>query len=132
MIKQERKFTLGVLTGAIFALVIIVTFFLGIWIGRSNEKFIPHWGRNWQSRSVFTQTSNHEVVGLIDSLANNSLIIKQKNNELRTIIVDQKTKIRNTQQSLIFQDLKKGDQIIVLGDPQAEDKALLAKFIRVL
>lgn len=119
--------------GVVFAASLIAAFFSGLWLGRKNDYFLPFWGRKHPTYDFISPRFNsHGVIGIIDSLGKDTLVVKEKTGALKTILVDKSTQIRHGFVALNFSDLKKDMHIIVLGEPRKEEGAIRAKIIRVI
>ena len=131
--KNRRKLLIGLIAGTFFALVLIFVFFTGVLVGRRGEdRFFPFWER----RHVFgdyvpNKLDGHGVVGTVDSLSTNTLVVKDRTGALKTVLVDNETKIRRGHMPTNFSDLKTGEKVIILGEPQEQEGAIKAKIIRV-
>jgi hypothetical protein len=75
--------------------------------------------------------NSHGISGLILSNNKTSLIIKDEDNDERTVLMSTGTPIRLNFQNLVPADLKANQEIIIIGDPNNQGQ-IEAKFIRVL
>lgn len=123
----------GLLSGILIAAVLIITFFIGFWVGRNDEAFLPHFPGNGQPPEFIGRRFNgHGVLGTIDSLGNNTLVVKDRRSDLQTVLTDQNTQVRRGTKVIKFSDLKKRETVIVLGNPNSTEKAIKADIIRVI
>jgi len=128
--KQTVLFGLGI--GAGLAIVFILIFFAGIYIGSKRAGLFPFWERRHVCQDGFiTNRLGHGAAGIIDSIGQNSLIVKDRSGTLKTILVDEKTILRRDHSEIKFSGLKKDDQIIIIGEPQEQEGAIRARIIRV-
>jgi hypothetical protein len=72
----------------------------------------------------------HGIAGTIISIADNNLIIKDRDNKENTVAVTDKTIIKDHMVDVKISDLKANDQIVVMGTPN--DQGIVnADLIRV-
>lgn len=72
----------------------------------------------------------HGVAGTIISIADNNLIIKDRDNKENTVAISDKTIIKHNMDDLKITDLKAGDQLVVMGNPN-DQGVVSADLIRV-
>jgi hypothetical protein len=72
----------------------------------------------------------HGAAGKIVSVASSTFAIKGEDNIEKTVIIGKDTSIVERRQDLSITDLKTGDEVMVLGDPN-EQGQINAKFIRI-
>lgn len=123
--KDKRNILFGIGIGAILATVILAVFLLGLAVGKRDSRFLP-------PRNFFPRDFNHGVMGVIESLGENTLVIREREGGLKTVLVDNMTQIRHGHTPINFSDLKKDEQVIILGEPAAEEEATRARLIRVM
>lgn len=143
-----RKIVMGLGISVLF----FVIFILGIKIGERKAFFAQDWyrayHRNFIGPDFIRRQGNfplprpdflkdnflnpHGILGKIlkNDINNSELIIKDKDNIEKVIKIDEKTFIVSFRSLIKQGDLKEGDEIIVIGQPQ-ENGQILAKFIRV-
>ena len=130
--KNRKAIVAGAIAGILLALIVIGAFFAGaVFEKKKNERFFPI----WEKRRVFRdyvpgKAEGHGIIGTIDSIGSNTLVIKDQTNALKTVLVDEQTQIRQGYMPVGFSDLKQSDRVIVLGNPK--DDVLQAKAIRVI
>ncbi len=73
----------------------------------------------------------HGMTGKILVLDLPNIIISDKDGIEKAIIVDEKTLIMHFREKITFEDLREGDDIIVLGSP-SENGEVVAKIIRII
>lgn len=72
----------------------------------------------------------HGLAGTIISIADNNLIVKDRDNKENSVIVTDKTIIKDRMLDIKITDLKANDQIIVMGAP-SKDGVIGADLIRI-
>jgi hypothetical protein len=152
---KNFKIAIGVVGALLLALVIFVS---GIAVGLHKAKFSYQWGQNYERNfmgSGFERggmmgreserggmmgffrdaegrnfRNAHGLAGMIISVSDNNLIIKDRDNKENTVSVSDKTIIKRNGDDLKITDLKANDQIVVMGAP--DDKGVItADLIRV-
>lgn len=129
---KSHTFIIGVAIGTSIAVLVLVAFLCGVWVGRSNNPFLPMMGR-FEGRDVFSRNiENHGVLGTIQTLGKNTLVVKDRRGILKTISVDDQTIVKRDNVLIQFSDLTQDDFVIVLGDPEKKEEIIKAKIIRVM
>lgn len=129
--KETVLFGLGI--GAGIAIVLLLVFLAGIYIGSRKSGMFPFWERRHVYQNGFIpQRFGHGVVGTIDSVGKDTFVVKDRSGALKTILVDKKTILRRDHSEIKFADLKKEEQVIVIGEPQEQEGAIKAKVVRVI
>lgn len=132
--KNRSRLLIGLITGVILALIVVGVFFIGVMVGAKREnRLFPF----WEKRNIFhdyvpNKLDGHGVAGVVDSIGSNTLVVKDRTGALKTILVDNETKIRRNRLSTSFSDLKVDENVIVLGNPEEKEGAIKAKIIRVI
>lgn len=91
-------------------------------MGMMREKVRDFEGRDFRNP--------HGISGTIISISENSLVIKDKDNEESTVSVDDKTIIKSGRDTIKIGDLKNDEEIVVIGRP-GDDGVINADLIRV-
>jgi hypothetical protein len=91
-------------------------------MGKMKDKFREMEGRDFRNA--------HGLSGTIISITDNNLVVKDRDDKENTLIIDDKTIIKSHRDNLKVEDLKQGDRIIVLGEPN-DSGVIDAKLIRV-
>jgi hypothetical protein len=123
-------------------IILIGVFSLGLSVGFHKAGFTFAWGQNYANNFVGRKILNavppssqffnaHGVDGTILSLSTGSLVIKDADSNEKTLIISDQTAIRQNFQSLKASDLKVGQEIIAIGQPNPQGQ-IEAKLIRVL
>lgn len=157
---QRKSFWCGTSSKKIKIAVLVVGFFLvafvsfagGVFVGLKKAKFSYKWGENYERnfggpspmgpggmrgpREFMHEFSGrgfrnaHGISGTIISVADNNILIKDKNGQENTISVSDKTLIKRGRDTIGINNLKQDDQIVVMGRP-AENGTIEADLIRV-
>jgi len=139
---QSKKFKIAaVIVGVILGALII--FAAGISVGIHKGKFSCNFGRNYEKNFMgkfggrddergFMSgrgmidgfggggfRNAHGIAGQIISINDNKIVVKNRDNQENAIAVTDKTLIKSGQSDLKITDLKSGDQIVVMGRPDA-------------
>src|SRR3972149_11412071 len=132
--KGEQNILIGISIGALFAVVILAVFFLGVSLGRRGDRFFPflNFERQHMHQDFFPRNFGHGAMGAIESLGENTLVVRDRTGAIKTVLVDSQTQIKRGHININFSDLKENEQIIVLGEPEEKEGAMKAKFIRVM
>lgn len=154
IIKSKKFKTAAIIVGVILGALII--FAMGISVGIHKGKFSCNWGKNYEknfmgkkggmekngfmtgkSKDLKDRFENrgfrnaHGLAGEIISITeDNKIIIKDQDEKENTISVDEKTLIKSRQDDLKITDLKQGDRIVIMGNPD-ESGVIKANLIRV-
>lgn len=72
----------------------------------------------------------HGIAGIVISIADNNIVIKDRDNRENTITVSDKTIIKRGRDSIKITDLKNDDGIVVMGKP-GDNGVINADLIRV-
>jgi hypothetical protein len=88
-------------------------------------------GRDWMPNFEGQGFRNaHGVAGTIVSVANNQIVIKDRNGQENTVTVSNKTLIKRGPDTISVNDLKNDDRIVVMGQP-GDNGTVNADLIRV-
>lgn len=131
--KNRRTVILGLSIGIGTAIVLLLVFFAGLYIGNRKSNIFPFWERRGMPSDGFVpHNPGNGAVGVIDSVGNNTLVVKDRTGAFKTVLVDDKTTLRRDHTEISFSDFKKNDQIIVIGESQQQEGAIKAVLIRVI
>jgi hypothetical protein len=149
---KSKKFKIAALgVGAI--IIALVSFAGGVAIGFHKARFSYKFGENYernfvgnplQGRGMMERgprgmvddfggrgmRNGHGIAGAIISVANNQIVIKDRNGQENTISVSDKTLIKRGQETISVNDLKNDEQIVVMGQP-GDNGTINADLIRV-
>lgn len=129
--KERKKALTGIGIGILAALALLFVFSIGFAAGRRGFPF-------WERRNIFRDfvppmTARYGVIGTIDSIGKDTLVVKDRTGALRTITINGNTRIvEDARVEIKFQDLKKGEMVIVLGMPGQQNSEIMARVIRVI
>lgn len=131
--KNRKTVLAGISIGIGIAIVLILVFFAGLYIGNKKGGAFPFWERRYTNPSGFVPGRfGHGVIGIIDSVGNKTFIVKDRSGALKTVLIDDQTVLRRDGSSIKFSDLKKDEQVIVIGQPQEQEGAIKATVVRVI
>jgi hypothetical protein len=136
-------------------ILMLGSFATGIAVGTRKAKFSSDWGKNYERNFMVPRPGEmgpggerggmmgmmrdfegrdfrnaHGLAGAIISIADNNIIVKDKDNKENTVTVTDKTIIKNGRDDIKIGDLKQDDQIVVMGNP-GDDGVINANLIRV-
>jgi len=139
---QSKKFMM-VIVSLVGLAVLIGTFSLGVFVGYHKARFSYAWGENYHKNfggprgGLFQDFSGkefmdaHGTYGQIVKVDNSSLVVKDRNNVEKIVMVNTDTSIMRLRDTVKISDLKVNDIIVVIGEPN-EQGQIEAKFIRFL
>lgn len=138
-------------------LIILISFAAGIRVGLHKARYSYQWGANYERNFIGGPRgmmnggqrgfnggpegmmngfqgkdfrNGHGVAGIIASISDNNIIIKDNSGKENTVAVSDKTIIKNGNQDIKITDLKNDENIVVMGNPG--DKGVVnADLIRV-
>lgn len=120
----------GLTIGVFSVILLFVVFLTGIFVGRRESGFF-FLGR-MHMQGTLSGRYGHGAIGTIDSLGKNTIVLKERSGELETVLIDNNTVLRKNDSNAKFSDLKKSDEVIVIGEPQEREEAVRARFIRII
>jgi len=125
----------------LFLIIILLTFKAGMSIGLRKADFSGNWGENYHQnfagpKGGFMQDMWQDeyleangAFGQIIKIENNNLIVKNKSNIEKIILVTENTIIKNLKNDIKIENLNIDDFIVVIGEPN-NDGQIEAKLIR--
>lgn len=151
---KSRKFKIAAsIVGAI--LIALLIFASGLAVGLHKAKFSCRFGENYEKNFMGHQSgmdkpmgpmgkmkekfrdmegrgfrNAHGLAGTIISIADNSFVVKDRDNKENAVAVTDKTVIKLGRDDIKISDLKQNDNIVVMGQP-SEDGTINADLIRV-
>jgi len=140
---QSKKvvWTIAIILGLA---VFIAVFSLGIFVGYHKARFSYDWSEQYDRnfggprRGIIGRSEPgpnfpeaHGIAGPIIKIDSNSLVIKGLKNIEMVVNVNSQTTIRNSNQNIKITDLKVGDNVVIIGEPNASGQ-IDASFIRIL
>lgn len=148
---KSKKFKIAALVVGAFILA-LVSFAGGVAIGFHKAKFSYKFGENYErnftghgsaemmggrgSQGMMGDfggrgfRNGHGIAGAIISVADNKIVIKDRDGQENTISVSDQTLIKRGQSTISVNDLKNGEQIVVMGKP-GDNGTINADLIRV-
>ncbi len=128
----------------IIAAVLVLTFVFaaGVFVGQAKERFSNRWEKNYYGNIMGPDRrgmmdfdrrgfNGHSGLGQIIKIEGGSLVVKDRGNVEKTILVGEQTSLIKGFESLKMSDLKIDDRIIVIGRPNDQGQ-IEAKLIRVM
>jgi RNase P/RNase MRP subunit p29 len=123
-------------------IILTAVFSFGVSIGFRKAGFTYSWSQNYPNnfggaRGLMPPPSSgqlfnsHGLDGAILSVNKNIVVIKDEDSTEKSLVISPKTTIRFNFQSLQPADLKIGQEIVVIGEPNPQGQ-IDAKLIRVL
>lgn len=131
--KNRQPILFGIGVGIGIAIVLLLVFFAGIHVGSNRAGIFPFWERRYHTAGDFISGKfGHGTIGTIDSIGNNTLVVKDRSEALKTVFIDDKTILRHDGSPIKFSDLKKDEKVIIVGEPQEQEGAIKARVIRII
>lgn len=153
---QPGKTKIIIITAMVLGILILMlgSFAGGVSVGIHKAKFSYRWGENYERNFMGPRPGEmgggerdgmigmlknfegrdfrnaHGLAGTIVSIADNNIIVKDKDNKENTVAVTDKTIIKNGRNDIKLSDLKQDDQIVVMGNP-GDNGVVNANLIRV-
>jgi hypothetical protein len=138
-------------------LVLSIVFVLGMNVGFKKANFSYKWGENYERNfgGQYTQRKNmnmpkpqkpmpefidrferkkfrnaHGIAGKILSISGDQIIIQDKDGNENSVVVDDKTVIKMRRNDLKVTDLKRDQQVVIMGRPD-DNGVITADLIRI-
>lgn len=137
----ESKILVGILYGIGIVIVLVLIFSLGVSVGFRKASFGRAWGENYErnfgmmpnrpelGRDKFPNA--HGAVGKIIKIQLPNIIVQDKDQTEKVILINNDTKIQNRKMNITTDKINIDDFIVVIGSPN--DKGQIeAKFIRIM
>lgn len=133
----------GILVGLCLAIVILIIFETGVAFGYHRANFRNHFGDNFNKNFVepqFREFPNNMMkpssfsfncIGPILAINGEKIIVSDQDKLEKTVIINKETRIREFQSEIKPADLRVGDQIIIIGQPNSKAE-IEARLIRRL
>ncbi len=149
---KTKRFKIAALAVGV-VIIALVSFAGGVAIGFHKAKFSYKFGENYERNFVGGPfqgpgmmargprgmmgdfggrgfRNGHGIAGSIISVADNKVVIKDRDGQENTITVSDQTLIKSGQNTIKVADLKQDEQIVVMGRP-GDNGTINADFIRV-
>lgn len=126
---------------------VILIFGAGVFVGEMKARFSYRWAENYQRnfagpaggflgnlgfpRPAGGLMESHGVFGQIMKIDGSTFVIRGQNNMEQIVLVESDTIIRNPVSTIKISDLKVGDSIVVIGNPN-DSGQIQAKFVRLI
>lgn len=151
-ILKSKNFKIAALAVGVF-IVALVSFGAGVSVGFHKARFSYDFGKNYERNFIGGPFQGpgmmergprgmmddfggkgfrnaHGIAGTIISVADNKIVIKDREGQENTISVIEKTLIKREQDTIDLNNLKNDDRIVVMGKP-GDDGTISADLIRV-
>jgi len=152
---KSKKFKIATLAVGVF-IIVLVSFAGGVAIGFHKAKFSYKFGENYERNFIGGHPgpmgmmggpgqsprdmmrgfegrgfrNSHGIAGAIISVADNQIVIKDRDGQENTISVSDQTLIKRRQSTISVNDLKNDEQIVVMGCP-GDNGMVNADLVRV-
>ena len=137
----ESKVSFRILCGIGVIIVALLIFSAGVTVGFNKASFGRAWGENYErnfgprpSGPLFGQDNfpnGNGAIGKIIKIELPTIIVQDKNNLEKVILIDTNTQIQEMRGNVATGDLKIDDFVVVIGTPNPQGQ-IEAKFIRVM
>ena len=124
----QRYFLFALVGAGMLGTVFGAGFFVGRWSTRTNSPFASPLGQR------IIPSSRHGAVGKVLQIEGTTITLQSRDGTSHTILTDSQTRFERgiaKATKLTLRDLKIGDQVIIVGTPNAQGQ-IKAKLIRVL
>lgn len=139
---QTKTFR-GIVIGLLIAALAILIFQAGVFVGYRKAAFSFRFGdnfyRNFGNRGPRPDLGfppaelpgGHGAVGKIIKITGSEIVVADRENIEKTLIIDQDTLVRKLRNNATTTDLKVGDMVVAIGAP-SDDGRIAAKLIRLI
>ena len=137
----ESKVSFRILCGIGVIIVALLIFSAGVTVGFNKASFGHAWGENYErnfgprpNSPLFGQDNfpnGNGAIGKIIKIELPTIIVQDKNNLEKVILIDTNTQIQEMRGNVATGDLKIDDFVVVIGTPNPQGQ-IEAKFIRVM
>jgi hypothetical protein len=139
---QSHRSTIGLFAIGMFVLL-LASFSLGQYVGYRKASFAFQNGNNFYNtygprRGMMPGTlpppdfsDAHGSAGKVVGITLPTITIEDRDGTEKTIVIDDKTTIRKFRDTITAQDIAIGDQIVAIGEPNAQSQ-IAASLIRIL
>lgn len=112
-------------------IIVLVAFGAGTFVGMRRANFSMRWAENYQRNFGEPRFNAHGISGQIIKIEGSTLVINGRDNVEKIILTTASTTINGFRINLKTADLKAGDNIIVIGNPN-DTGQIEARFIRLM
>lgn len=141
----ESKILVGVLYGIGIVIILILIFSAGVSVGFQKASFGRAWGENYERNFGMIGgmmqgrpglrgenfPNAHGAVGKIIKVELPTIIVQDKDNTEKVILIGNDIKIQKAKNDMKNTDLKINDFVVVIGSPNDQGQ-IEAKFIRIM
>ena len=122
--------------------ILLFTFQMGVFVGYRKASFSFRWGDNYHQNfagpphGFFNDfegkgfTDAHGVFGTVLRVEGSAIIIKDKDETEKTVVVSTSTSIRRERDNIQLPSVSAGERIVIIGAPNDQGQ-IDARFIRV-
>jgi hypothetical protein len=145
---HQSKTIKGVLIGIITCVILLIVFTAGSSVGEHRARFAGQFGDNFERNLVGPKNERgamdtmegdfgkmmpggHGAVGKILSINLPQVVVSSPDNLEKTILISTSTIIREFTQNIPNSNLKVGDSVIIIGNPNNNGQ-IEAKLIRIM
>jgi hypothetical protein len=140
---SESKKVRGILIGIVVCVILLVILSAGINIGEHKARFAGQFGDNFERNFVGPRDGmmggnfgrmmpgGHGTIGEILSINLPQIIVSGPDNLEKTVLISTSTLIRRFQENIKISDLKTGDFVVIIGNPN-QNGQIEAKLIRMM
>lgn len=136
--------TKHILLGILITVIALLIFQAGVFVGykkasfsfRAGDNFYRTFGEHgFQQKlpgmGMMDPTNAHGTIGTVASILLPKVIIADRDGVEKTVLVDNKTDLRRFRDSIKPEDLKTGEMIMVIGEPN-DNGQIEARLVRIM
>lgn len=135
MKNNDNHFVNKILIFILLVGVILISFYLGFKIGRANFYYrypaFIHPMMRPKEGFIPRKFYGHGLVGEVESIGRDSFVVKSRWGEILTIIIDKNTQFLSGRNQVKFSDLKKGNFVMIIGEPNSSRLEIKATIVRI-
>lgn len=133
----------GIASSIVILIILLLVFKAGMIVGIKKADFSYRWSDNYHKNfggpknGFFRGFGDRDFLdangtfGQIIKMENGTLAIKSNNNAEKIIIINGSTTIKRFQETIQTSDLKIGDNVVVVGEPNSSGQ-IVAQLIRIM
>ncbi len=141
----QSKFLRGLIFGIAIFIILFFVFSLGVFVGTKKADFSFRWADEYHRNFAGPQggffgdfigidrefTSSNGAFGQVIKISDGSITVQGGDNIEKIILVSDKTSVVSPKKNIKLSDLKVGDSIVVIGEPNASGQ-IQAELIRFM
>lgn len=136
---RSRVFA-GAVTGIGIALIAIVIFETGVYVGFHQAQFSSRWGENYERNFGgpgmpggfdHGMPDSHGAFGQIVNVSSTTMTISNPKKQEQEVLISAATIIRDHENTVAVSDLAAGTNVVVLGEPNDQGQ-INARLIRIM